>query len=91
MFWKDPGGLLLNCVTEEEAKALIEEFHQGTCEGHLYWKATVNKILRAGFYWPTIFSDVFKMVSTCHKCQIFEGRRKLLPLPLKHVVVEAPF
>ena len=28
---------------------------------------------------------------TCHKCQIFEGKRKLLPLPLQPISVEAPF
>ncbi len=67
------------------------EFHEGECGGHHYWKITVNKILRAGFYWPTIFADVRKKVMTCHKCQIFEGKAKLLPLPLKPISVEAPF
>ena len=28
---------------------------------------------------------------TCHKCQFFYGKRKLLPLPLHHISVEAPF
>ena len=28
---------------------------------------------------------------TCHKCQIFEGKRKLLPLPLQPISVETPF
>jgi len=28
---------------------------------------------------------------TCHKCQIFEGKRKLLPLPLKPISTEKPF
>lgn len=51
----------------------------------------MNKILRVGFYWPTIFADVFKAVSTCHQCHIFEERRKLLPLPLRLIVVKAPF
>jgi hypothetical protein len=50
-----------------------------------------HKILRVGFYWPTLFSDVFKEVSTCHQCQIFEGKRKLIPLPLKPIFVESPF
>ena len=43
------------------------------------------------FYWPTLFSDVYKEVSTCHQCQIFEGKRKLLSFPLKPISVEAPF
>ena len=35
--------------------------------------------------------DTYKEVSTCHECQIFEGRRKLLPFPLNPISVEAPF
>jgi len=31
------------------------------------------------------------MVIACHKCQLFEGKRKLLPLPLKPISVEIPF
>ena len=31
------------------------------------------------------------MIVACHKCQIFEGKRKLLPLPLQPITVEAPF
>eukprot|EP00253_Pinus_taeda_P008794 PITA_08794 len=35
--------------------------------------------------------DVNKFVVSCHKCQIFEGKRKLLPLPLKPISTERPF
>ena len=52
LYWKDPGGILLNCLLEEEAKQKIKEFHSGDYGGHLYWKAIAHKILRAGFYWP---------------------------------------
>lgn len=38
-----------------------------------------------------MFSDAHKKVSSYHKCQIFEGKRKLLPLSLKPISVEAPF
>jgi transposase InsO family protein len=34
---------------------------------------------------------VYKQVSTCHECHIFEGKRKLLPFPLKPISIEAPF
>ena len=30
-------------------------------------------------------------MTSCHKCQIFEGKKKLLPLPLKPISVEIPF
>eukprot|EP00253_Pinus_taeda_P022144 PITA_22144 len=50
-----------------------------------------DKILKAGFYWPTLFTDVKKFVTACHKCQIFEGKRKLLLLPLRPIATENPF
>ena len=49
MYWKELGGVLLNCVDEQEEKRLIEEFHTEECRGHHYWKDTVNKIMREGF------------------------------------------
>ena len=60
LYWKDPGGVLLNFLLEEEAKEKMQEFHKGDCCGHLYWKGTAHKILRAGFYWPAFFSDTYK-------------------------------
>jgi hypothetical protein len=51
----------------------------------------MHNILRVGFYWPSIFSDVYKEVSKCHECQNFDGKIKLHPLPLKPIFVEAPF
>eukprot|EP00253_Pinus_taeda_P028886 PITA_28886 len=47
LYWKDPGGILLNCLVEKEAKQDMEDCHQGDCGGHLFWKSTANKILRA--------------------------------------------
>jgi hypothetical protein len=91
LYWKDPGGILLNFLLKDEADKVLQDFHEGDCGGHLSWKTTANKILRAGFYWPTLFADVHKKVTSCHKCQIFEGKRKLFPLPLKPISVEAPF
>jgi len=91
LFWKDTGGILLNCLLEEEVDKVIEEIHKGDCEGNHYWKATANKILRVGYFWPTMFTDIYKRVATCHECQIFEGKRKLMPLPLVPIYVEVPF
>ena len=79
------------CLVEGEVDKVMTNFHKGDCGGHLYWKTTENKILKAGFYCPTLFSDVYKTINSCHECQIFQGKRKLLPLPLKPIEVKAPF
>eukprot|EP00253_Pinus_taeda_P022342 PITA_22342 len=61
LYWKDPGGILLNCLVEKEEKKVMEDCHQGDSGGHLFWKSTANKILRAG------------MVEFCHKYHIILG------------------
>ena len=50
LYWKDPGGVLHNCLLENEAKQTIKEFLKGDCGGNHSWKVTANKILRDGFY-----------------------------------------
>jgi transposase InsO family protein len=89
--WRNPDGVILRCVDELESKRLLVDFHSGFCGGHFAAKTTAHKILRAGYYWPTIFSDVHKMVRGCQQCQLFTGKQKLAALPLQPVVVEAPF
>ena len=71
LYWKNANGLLLKCLPENDVERVKHEFHAGECGGHLNWKATANKILRAGYYWPTLFNDIHKMIIVCHKCQIF--------------------
>ena len=71
LYWKDHGGVFLNCLVEEEAKRVMEDFHKGDCGGHLFWKTIANKILRARYYWPKLFADVYKTVKSCHECHIF--------------------
>ena len=51
LFWKNHEGILLNCLLKEESNKVLQEFHAGDFGGHLYWKSTTEKILRAGFYW----------------------------------------
>ena len=91
LLWKNHEGVLLNCLNENQTDNVIKDFYAGDCGGHLYWKSIVDRILRAGYYWPTLFSDIKRFATSCHKCQIFEGKRKLMPLPLRPITTERPF
>jgi hypothetical protein len=91
LYWKDPLGVLLKCMNPQEAQRIIVEFHDSLCGGHHFWKTTAYKILRAGYYWPTLFTDVCREVRACIKCQRFSGKQQLKSLPLKPVVVSGPF
>jgi hypothetical protein len=89
--WKDPDGVLLRCVNQEEANELLKELHSGHCGGHFATCTTAHKILRDGYCWPTLFIDTHRYVRSCQPCQYFTGKPKLPAQPLKPVVVEAPF
>jgi hypothetical protein len=71
LYWKDPVGLLLRCLDKEESVEVIHQFHSIICGGHHYWKTTTHKILRVGYYWPFLFSDMCAFVKSCDKCQRF--------------------
>jgi hypothetical protein len=89
--WKNPDGIILRCVNKEEAKKILKELHSGYCGGHFVSCTTAHKILRAVYYWPTLFLDTYQHVRSCQPCQYFTGKSKLPAQPLKPVVVEAPF
>jgi hypothetical protein len=91
LYWKDPLGVLLKCMNPQEANRIMFEFHSGLCGGHHFWKATAHKILKARYYWPTVFTDVCRRVRACTKCQRFVGKQQLKSLPLNLVVVLGPF
>ena len=67
------------------------ELHDGPTGGHYSGDTTTHKILRAGYYWPTLFKDAHAHV---RKCDIFQrcGRRQpKAAAPLKPVMITKPF
>jgi hypothetical protein len=49
--------------------------HNNLCGGHHFWKTTAYKILKVGYYWPTLFIDVCKKTRACIKCQRFSRKK----------------
>ena len=47
--------------------------------------------MRFGYYWPSLFSDVYQEVRACVPCQKFAGKQKIVSLPLNPIAVNAPF
>ena len=68
LYWKDPVGILLLCLTEDEFIEIIKDYHEKLCGGHYIWKATTHKILQVGFYLPNLFGDTYNFVRSCYKC-----------------------
>jgi hypothetical protein len=63
--------VLRRCLTHEEVVIMLNNFHTGACGGHLFGLETAQKILRAGYLWPTLIKDCIESVRKCHPCQVF--------------------
>ena len=68
----------LKCVDAEEDKYILEEVHGGICGDHVGSRFLVNKVERAGYFWPTMQVDAAEIVRRCDKCQRY-GNVQWLP------------
>jgi len=57
----------LKCVDEEEAKYILEKIHEGVCGDHAGPRSLVGKVIRIGYFWPTMQVDAMKLVKKCDK------------------------
>ena len=60
--------ILRHCLTHEEAEVVLNHCHEGACGGHLSGLSTAQNILRAGYFWLSIFKDCVDAVKMCHPC-----------------------
>ena len=61
--------ILRRCLMEAEFPMILEEAHEGIAGGHYAGKATVQKVLRAGLWWPTLHKDAKEYTKACDVCQ----------------------
>jgi hypothetical protein len=54
---------------EHERLVILEEAHDGIVGGHYVGKATAQKILFTGLWWPTLHKDAKEYFQSCDVCQ----------------------
>ncbi|XP_071714460.1 uncharacterized protein [Rutidosis leptorrhynchoides] len=69
LYRKSYSGPLMRCVGSAEAEVIIEEVHSGSCTLHCGYKSIASKIMWLGYFWPTLYCDVAKIVKRCKSCQ----------------------
>ena len=60
---------ILMCVENTEARRIMSELHEGICGSHIGGRALILRILRAGYFWPTMRKDCIEHVKHCDPCQ----------------------
>ena len=68
----------LRCVNEEEANYVLMEIHEGICRDHASPRSLINKVIRTGYFWPTLQKDVKEFVKKCDKCYRFGNVQHIL-------------
>ena len=69
LFRRGADGLLRRYVSRLRFLSILEACHDSACGGHFSGQLTGQKILRAGYFWPTLFKDSHDYVKRCDACQ----------------------
>ena len=56
-------------LSSDEANYVLREVHEGACGNHLGARLLIHKVVRVGYYWPTIQADAKAYVKVCDRCQ----------------------
>ena len=91
LFRRNSDGVLLRCLDKDEIEVILKELHSRPAGGHFGGETTAHKILRDGYYLPTLFFDSYAFVRKCQECQLAAGRVKKHAFPLQPISVERPF
>ena len=75
LFRKNYDGVLLRCLECEDDAKVALELHDGPSRGHFSGDTTTHNILRAGYYWSTLFKDAHAHVRKCDTFQRSSGRQ----------------
>ncbi|KAG7578951.1 Ribonuclease H-like superfamily [Arabidopsis thaliana x Arabidopsis arenosa] len=69
LYKKGTDGLFRRCIAEEEVQGVLEHCHGSAYGGHFATFKTVQKVLQAGLWWPSMFKDAYGFIAKCDPCQ----------------------
>ena len=86
MYYKTIDGVLLKCLSQEEARVLKGEVHEGICRSHQSAYKMKWLIRRSGYFWQTILEDCFEYYKGCQDCQRFGNIQKSPALAMNPII-----
>jgi hypothetical protein len=91
LFRTGPDMIFRRCVREYETYDILKTCHDSPYRGHFTNKRIAYKVLHQGYYWPTLFKDTKKYVSSCDSCQRMGKPAQVDEMPLQTQVLVEPF
>ncbi|XP_016168240.1 uncharacterized protein LOC107610752 [Arachis ipaensis] len=91
LFKKGLSQPLLKCLHPDQMDYVLKEVHEGCCGHHIEGKALARKLIRAGYYWPSMMEDSKEFVRKYAKCQENANFHKAPATELSLLMSSRPF
>jgi hypothetical protein len=82
LFQQNYDQVLLRCLEKDDVEHILIELHDGLAGGHFSGETATHKVLRPGYYWPTMLKDAHAHARKCEICQVNVGRERSPAFPL---------
>ncbi|XP_074299868.1 uncharacterized protein LOC141631042 [Silene latifolia] len=91
LFRKSLAGPCLRCLNKEEAETVMHDVHGGECGKHAGGRSLSNKILRQGYFWPTMHTGAVNHAKRCESCQKADPAIHQPAEPMHPIISPWPF
>ena len=78
-------------MEKDYVEHILTELHDGLEGDHFNRETTTHKVLREGYYCPTMFKDAHAYAQKCKICQVNAGKERRPAFPLQPVTIKNPF
>ncbi|KAL2240129.1 UNVERIFIED_CONTAM: Retrovirus-related Pol polyprotein from transposon [Sesamum indicum] len=91
LYKRTTDGPLLKCLDGERALYVMREIHEGSCGNHSGARSLAQKVMRQGYFWPTLVEDSKNLVRKCESCQKYASLIHQPATPLEPIKIACPF
>nr|AAM22019.1 Putative polyprotein [Oryza sativa Japonica Group]AAP52695.1 retrotransposon protein, putative, unclassified [Oryza sativa Japonica Group] len=91
LYYRTIDGVLLKCLSTDQAKVVIGEVHEGICGTHQSAHKMKWLLRRAGYFWPTMLEDCFRYYKGCQDCQKFGTIQRSPTSAMNPIIKPWPF
>ena len=68
LYYRTIDGVLLKCLSADQAKVVMGVVHEGICGTHQSAHKMKWLLRHAGYFWPTMLEDCFRYYKGCQDC-----------------------
>jgi ribonuclease HI len=91
LYYRTIDGVLLKCLSSDQAKVVMGEVHEGICGTHQSAHKMKWLLRIVGYFWPTMLEDCFRYYKGCRDCQQFGSIQRAPASAMNPIIKPWPF